>query len=338
MSTATTGRDLALLPKAHLHVHLEAAVRRSTVDELAAASGLTAPALPAPGDFAAFAAAFLGMIPLLALPGALRRVVVEAAQDARAEGVVYLELGVSPQFYAAAYGSTQAALAELADAVVDARRTTGVEVGLMVTVDRTQPVAQAMELAELAARFADRGVASLGLANDEAGHPGAPFAAAFALAKAAGLQSTPHAGELAGAPSIAEAIDVLGADRLQHGVRILEDEALTQRVAGLEVCLDVCPTSNAFLGLVGDVANHPLPQLLDAGLACTINADDPTLLGVTLLDEYRICREAIGLSDEQLAACARTSVRYSWASKPTVHAALAGIDAWLALGPGEARA
>lgn len=332
MTNPATGplRDLARLPKAHLHLHLEAAVRPATVQALAAEIDLVVAPMPTAGDFAAFADVFLGMIRMLALPGALRRVVHEAAEDAAADGAVYVELGVSPRFYASSYGSTEAALAELADAAREAGHATGVEVGLMVTVDRTEPVEAALELARLAADHAGRGVVSLGLANNEVGFPAAPFAEAFAIARAAGLQVTPHAGELLGPESVAEALDVLGADRIQHGVRVLEDADLTARVAASGICLDVCPTSNTFLGLVPDVASHPLPQLLAAGVRCSINADDPTIFGVGVLDEYVLCRTEMGLDDDQLAACARTSIEHSSASAPTKASALAGIEAWLA--------
>ncbi|MGY1840190.1 MULTISPECIES: adenosine deaminase [unclassified Modestobacter] len=334
---AAPERDLALLPKAHLHVHLEAAIRPATVTELARQHRLTVAPTPAGADFAAFAGAFLGLIAILALPGVLRRVVHEAAVDAEADGAVYLELGVSPQFYAAQYGSADAALAELCDAAADAGSSTGVQVGLMVTVDRTAPVAEGMALARLAAGYAGRGVVSLGLANSEVGHPGAPFAEAFALARSAGLRSTPHAGELLGAASVAEAVDVLGAQRVQHGIRVLEDPALTARLAARGVVLDVCPTSNTFLGLVPDVSRHPLPRLLDAGVACSINADDPTIFGVGVLDEYRTCRSALGLTDEQLASCARTSIQASPVGDTLKARALAGIDTWLAAPPTSSR-
>jgi adenosine deaminase len=324
-----TGRDLALLPKAHLHLHFEAAVRRDTLEDLLSSVGESMPLIPTAGDFDAFAAVFLGMIRALSLPGAVRRVMLESAQDAAADGVVYLELGISPQFYAAGYGSTAASLAEFVDAAREAMARTGVEVGLMVTIDRTEPVAQAMELAQLAADNAGT-VVSVGLANTEVDHPAAPFAEAFGLAKRAGLKVTPHAGELAGPAAVIEAIDVLDADRIQHGVRALEDPELLDRLASLEVCLDVCPTSNVFLGLAPSVAEHPLPRLLEAGVACTINADDPTIFGAGVLDEYRACRDQMGLSDEQLADCARTSIRFSSASEGRRRAALAGIDAWIA--------
>jgi adenosine deaminase len=326
-------RDLALLPKAHLHLHLEAAVRPEVARALAAECGVSLPPLSYTGDFSGFADAFLGLLELVTYPGMLERFILEAALDAAAEGVVYLELGVSPQYYAERFGSTEAALEAVLAASAAAAVQTGVAVGAMVTVDRTAGVDEAVELAELAARFAGRGVASLGLANNEVGHPANQFEAAFAIAKAAGLASTPHAGELAGASAVAAAIDVLHADRVQHGIRAIEDQRVVERLSELDICLDVCPTSNVLLGIASSYEAHPLPRLLEAGVACSINADDPTLFGAGILDEYENCRSAMGLTDEQLALCARSSVRHSPLGGDDLRAALDGIDAWLASQP-----
>jgi len=326
-------RNLALLPKAHLHVHLEAAVRPEVARALAAECGVSIPPLSYTGDFSGFADAFLGLLELVTYPGMLERFILEAALDAAAEGVVYLELGVSPQYYAGRFGSTEAALEAVVAAAAAAAMQTGVTVGVMVTVDRTAGVDEAVELAELAVRFAGRGVVSLGLANNEVGHPAEQFEAAFAIAKAAGLASTPHAGELAGASAVAAVVDVLHADRVQHGIRVVEDERVVQRLTELDICLDVCPTSNVLLGIAPSLETHPLPRLLVAGVSCSINADDPTLFGASILDEYENCRSGMGLTDEQLAGCARSSVRHSPLDGDDLRSALDGIDAWLSSQP-----
>jgi adenosine deaminase len=141
--------------------------------------------------------------------------------------------------------------------------------------------------------------------------------------------STPHAGELAGPESVHEALDRLGADRIQHGVRAVEDPALVERLAAEGICLDVCPTSNLLLSVVDDLAHHPLPALLEAGVTCSLNADDPLLFGPGLSEEYELCRAGMGLSDAALAAVARSSLQASGAPRELVRAAGAGIDRWL---------
>jgi adenosine deaminase len=326
-----SSRDLAALPKGHLHIHLEAAMRPATLTELADAMGVALPETTGFSGFTAFAGMYQGLLAVLAEPANLQRLVEEAVEDAARDGVVYIEFGVSPQFYTATFGTAAAALDAHLAAARAAGEKHGVEVGLMVTVDRTTGAEAALELAEIAASRAGDGVVSLGLANEERGYPAADFAAAFAVARRAGLQSTPHAGELVGPESVWQAVEVLHADRVLHGVRAVEDPALVAALAERGVCLDVCPTSNVLLDVVGDLAHHPLPQLLAAGVRCSINADDPILFGPGILEEYVAAREQIGLDDAQLAACAWSSIETTLASPGTKERAKAAIDAWLAV-------
>ena len=175
----------------------------------------------------------------------------------------------------------------------------------------------------------DRGVVGFGLANDETGHPPEPFADAFAIAREAGLLSVPHAGELDGPASVRGALDALGADRVQHGVRAIEDPELVRRLADSPVCLDVCPTSNVLLSVVPDIASHPLPALLAAGVRCSLNADDPLLFGPNLLAEYELARDELGLDDATLAHVATCSIDASAAPAAVKQRSRAGIAIWL---------
>lgn len=195
---------------------------------------------------------------------------------------------------------------------------------------RNADPAEAVETARLAARRAGDGVVSFGLAGDEARYASEPFAEAFDIARRAGLISAPHAGELAGPDSVRAALDVLGARRIAHGVRAVEDPALVARLAEEGIVLDVCPTSNVALGVVESLSAHPLPVLLRAGVRCTLNADDPLLFGPGLLEEYATARTAFALTDPQIAAIARTSVESSGAQRAMVEDAVARIDDWLA--------
>jgi len=168
------------------------------------------------------------------------------------------------------------------------------------------------------------------LHNDEVGHPPSDFVEGFRIAREGGLMITPHAGELESGHFVKDSVELLGAQRIQHGVRSFEVPGLVEQLAGAGICLDVCPTSNIMLGVFASLAQHPLPQLLAAGVPVTINADDPLLFGPGLLDEYELCRREFALTDEQLAAIARTSIEYSGAPDALKTTALAGIDAWLA--------
>jgi adenosine deaminase len=259
--------------------------------------------------------------------------VEEIFEDQVAQGVVYLELGVSPDFYAQTLGSVANALGVLVEAASGASATYGLAFGLMPTVDRTASAADAITMAEAAAQFAGIGVVSLGLANDERGRPGSEFTAAFEIARAAGLFVTPHAGELEGPDYVREAIDVLRANRVQHGVRVIDDPELVAELARRGIPLDVCPTSNVLLDVVDSLDAHPLPRLLEAGVRCSINADDPLIFGPDILDEYELCRTGLGLSDEQLAACAWTSIEVTQAPRAVKAAARIAIDAWLSPRP-----
>lgn len=326
-----TGRDLWTLPKAHLHLHLEAAQRPSMLRELCERYGLPAPAA-GDGTFATFLRAARVVFTALHTTDDYVRLVREMAEDAVAEGAVWLEPSVwlTPAQAARLGLPDEAAVLEmLLDATRRAEVATGVGIGLMVATNRMRPPAEAVALARLAARYAGRGVVSFGLADDEANGPAAPFGGAFDIARAAGLISAPHAGEHAGPESVRAALDALGARRIQHGVRSIEDPALVRRLAGEGVCLDVCPTSNVQLGVTPSLEAHPLPALLRAGVPVSLNADDPVIFGSGLLDEYELARRVYGFDDAVLATIAADSMRASGAPESIRVGALARIDAWL---------
>ncbi|WP_426514686.1 hypothetical protein ACPPVO_24360 [Dactylosporangium sp. McL0621] len=179
-------------------------------------------------------------------------------------------------------------------------------------------------------RFVDQAaVATFGGGRRTPAAPDPLFAEAFAIARNGGLLAVPHAGELTGAQSVRDALEVLGADRIMHGVAAVADPGLLDRLAAGNVALDVCPTSNVMLSVVPSITRHPLPALLARGVPCSINADDPLLFDTDLLTEYARVRDHLGLTAAQLADCARTSLRHSGAPHGLIESALAGADAWL---------
>jgi len=325
----STGRDLKALPKAHLHLHLEGGMRRETLEERAAHYGIEVPPVGSYTSFTEFAALYHAACAVLRTHDDLQRLAREAVEDAAAAGAVWLEVAVRPAVHRGRFGGDAEVLESLLEGAHAAGAELGVGVGALMTVDRTEPLAIAFEEAELAAAYADAGVVSFGLANDEVGHPPEDFVEPFAIARDAGLLSCPHAGELEGPASVWGAIDALGADRVQHGVRAIEDTALMERLAAEGICLDVCPTSNVCLGIARSIEDHPLPLLLDAGIRCSLNADDPLFFGADLLQEYELCRSRLGLSDEQLAGIARSSIESSGAPAELKTRASAGIREWL---------
>jgi adenosine deaminase len=331
-------RDLGALPKAHLHLHLEGAMRPATLAELAAGYGMAMPSVRGYGTFAAFAGMYIAACEVIRSPDDLRRVVREVVEDAAVDGAGWVEPALYAPRHSHRLGSVEAVIEIALDALAGAGAELGVGTGLLLAADRTEGPADAEKQALLAARYRDRGVVGLGLANDESRFPPQPFAAAFGIAKRAGLRSVPHAGELAGPASVIGALDALNADRIQHGVRSIEDPELVSRLADSRVCLDVCPTSNLALSVVPSVDAHPLPALLAAGVRCSVNADDPLLFGPGLLEEYRLCRQELGLDDPSMAHIARCSIEASAAPGDLKRRLLGDVDAWLA-GPagGEAR-
>jgi adenosine deaminase len=323
-------RDLLRLPKAHLHLHLEGSMRTDTLAELADRYGLGAPP-QADGSFTTFLRQYDMACQVLRSPDDLDRLIREIALDAVADGATWIEPGywIAPdKFQRLGAASIEAVLEIALDAAQRAARDTGVGIGLMLSTDRRRSPAESVELAHLAARYAGRGVVSFGLAGDETLGTPEPYAEAFLVARAAGLIAAPHAGEHGGPESVRGALDALGARRILHGVRAIEDPALVERLVADDVCLDVCPTSNVHLQVVPSIEAHPLPRLVAAGVAVSLNADDPTFFGSPLLGEYELARDVFGFDDATLAGIARSSIRASGAPESLKSNALREIERW----------
>ncbi len=338
-------RDLATLPKAHLHLHLTGSMRRATLVELARARGrglpgglsdsapLAAASVAAPGGWFRFQHAYDLARSVLTGARDLDRVLREAAEDARAEGVGWLEVQVDPTGYAHLFGGLVGALEAVVASALAAEAASGVGVGIVVAANRTRHPLEARTLARLAVRGARAHpgrVVGFGLSNDERRGRLADFAPAFAIAGRAGLLRVPHAGELLGAEAVREAVLLCGAERLGHGVRAAEEPEVLRLLARRGVTCEVCPVSNVALGVAGSLAEVPLRVLLEAGVPVALGADDPLLFGAGLVEQYQVARDVHGLDEAALAELARCSVRAS-AAPPGVRARLlAGIDAWLA--------
>jgi adenosine deaminase len=326
-------RSLLSLPKAHLHVHLEGAMRPDTLTELAEGYGVEVPATRGYGSFTEFVSQYRAACAVLRSADDLRRLVREVVEDAADAGAVWVEPQFYPVSHAEVIGSVSDVIAVVVEAGLAAAAQRNIGFGAMIAADRTRDPAEAIELAAAAAAHAGDGVVAFGLANDEVGCPPEPFERAFAMAVEAGLISAPHAGELVGADSVHGALRTLGARRIGHGVRAVEDPELVRELVDLGVCLDVCPTSNVMLSVVDSLAVHPLPALIEAGVRCSINGDDPLLFGPGLLEEYEVARTDLGLTDEQLAFVARSSIEASGAPATLVAEAVSDVDAWLSDDP-----
>ncbi len=263
----------------------------------------------------------------------VRRLLQEVAEDERAEGSGWLEIQVDPTTYGSWLGGLTPTVELIIDAAGAASAATGVGIGIVLAANRTRHPLDARTLARLAANHAGEGVVGFGLSNDERRGPAEDFTAAFRIAHRAGLLAVPHGGELAGAASVAACLDALGAHRIGHGIRSVEDPRLVERLAREGLTLEVCPASNVALGVAASPGAVPLRRLLDAGVAVALGADDPLLFGSRLTAQYEIARTAHGLRDDQLAALARCSVSASAAPYAVKARLLAGIDSWLSAPP-----
>jgi adenosine deaminase len=181
---------------------------------------------------------------------------------------------------------------------------------------------------EVAVAHRDAGVIGIGLGGEERFGP-EPYAPIFAQAREAGLHSIPHAGETHGPSSIRAAMHDLGAERIGHGIRVLEDPSLVEEIRERGIGLDVCPTSNVMTRSAASLEAHPLPAMLDAGLLCTLASDDPSMFHAPLADEYARVRETFGFNDARIAELSRGGVRASFAPEPLKAELHTAIGAWL---------
>jgi adenosine deaminase len=333
-------RPLATLPKAHLHLHFTGSMRHSTLVDLAethrvhlpeALVSEWPPRLSAADERGWFRFQRLYDIArsVVRTEDDVRRLLLEAAEDERADGSGWLEIQVDPSGYAGRFGGLTPMLELVLDAAAGATAATGVGIGVIVAANRTKHPLEARTLARLAAAHAGRGVTGFGLSNDERRGAVADFVPAFRIARRAGLCSVPHGGELAGPASVRACLDDLHADRIGHGVAAARDPALMGRLAEIGTTLEVCPSSNVALGVADGAADVPLVRLFEAGVPIALGADDPLLFGPRLAAQYDIARLVHGMTDEQLARLAGMSVRGSAAPAAVRAALLAGIDAWL---------
>jgi len=332
------------LPKVQLHCHLEGTVAASTFRELARGAGtepdaraaVPTEAIYAFTTFREFLLLFAEVCKTLRRPVDYGRIARDYARDAVARRVRYAEIFVSPSVWtyfhpeldvAAAFDAIRAEL----DAV---ERAAGPRIELIVDVTRNFGPDRALATARTAIALRDRGIVAIGLGGDEAGYPAELFGEAFAAARAAGLRVVAHAGEAAGAASVRAAIEVLGAERIGHGIRCLEDPALVAEIAARGIPLEICPTSNYLTRAVAPDVAHPLAALLAAGVRCAIDADDPALFDTTVDAEYAFVERTLGR--EAALACAATAIDVSFASAARRAALRAELGAYRAsAGDGE---
>jgi adenosine deaminase len=302
------------LPKAELHVHLEGTIRPATLLALARRHNVELPARDEAGlrrfyrfrDFNHFIEVWIIINECLRSGEDFELITRELGAEAGRQNIRYLEVTFTPYPHVLRRGLTwDEILAGIEAGRIEARRAWGVEIRLIPDIARDCYRAGMMEAATQTAEWAvagqDRGVVALGLGGGEAGNPPEAFAEAFAYARAGGLHSAPHAGEVAGPESVWGAIRALHAERIGHGVRAIADPALMAYLRDHRIPLEVCPTSNVCTGAVPSLEAHPVRLLYDAGVYITLNSDDPPMFNTTLLDEYLLLAARFGFTARELA-------------------------------------
>jgi len=314
------------LPKVELHRHLEGSLRVRTLQAIAEEYDLDVPHRdPAalqkavqisdgePFTFSNFLSKFDTLRKFYRSPEIIERVTGEAIEDASLENIRYLELRFTPVALSIRMGfSIHEVMSWVHRAAGEAARRHGVVTRLIASVNRHEPVDWAEQVVACAVECREHGVVGLDLAGNEAEYPAAPFAPLFREAGRAGLRLTAHAGEWGGAANVVEAIEDLHAERIGHGVRVMEDERAVGLARERGTAFEVCPTSNLQTGVVASLQEHPLKGMIDAGLRATLNTDDPSISAIDLSNEYRVARQTLRLSIDQLRELTLQSARVSF--------------------------
>ena len=329
---------IAGMPKAELHVHHVGSASPRIVAQLAQRHEDTrVPTDPAAlaqyftfTDFAHFIEVYLSVVDLIRDAEDVRFLTYEVAKDMAAQNIRYAELTVTP------FSSTSRGIPDVAfmEAIEDARIAAQRELNVTLRWCFDIPGEAGLEAAEQTARMAcdlhPDGLVSFGLGGPEIGVPRPQFKPYFERAIVDGLRSVPHAGETTGPETIWDALIDLRAERIGHGTSAVQDPELLAHLAEREIPLEVCPTSNIATGAVDRIDNHPLPQMVEAGIKVTINSDDPPMFATSLNHEYLVASRLLRLDERGIADLAKNAVQASFMDTTQRAAMIAEIDTYAA--------
>jgi adenosine deaminase len=326
---------LLALPKAELHLHIEGTLEPELAFELAERNGVDLPfasveELSAQYDFddlQSFLNLYYATMAVLRTREDFAELTRRYLHRAHAQGVRHAELFFDPQAHTSRGVAFDDVVDGLGDALDEAQRDLGMSGGLILCFLRDQPVESAEEALTAGLARTDR-IIGVGLDSAEVGYPPSLFEGVYARARGAGLHVVAHAGE-EGPPSyVWEALDLLHAERIDHGIRSIEDPALVARLAEERIPLTVCPLSNVRLQATPDLRDHPLLRLDAAGVRITVNSDDPAYFGGYAGQNFTAVRDALGLTADQVRRFARTSIESSFAAAARKDELLAELDQW----------
>ena len=320
-----------MIPKAELHVHLEGTTSPDLVRRLGERNGVALPPDMFHGDgtfhwrnFIHFLEVYDAASSVICTPEDYRDVTYEYLASCAAEGAIYVEMMSSPDHAAEAGMTYLDHLEGITVGITDAKRDHGIEGRLIVTCVRHFGVERAMAVARQVVTNPNDITVGFGMGGDEAAWPPAQFADAFNHVAASGLPCTVHAGEWAGPDQIREALETLPVQRLGHGVRAIEDPSLVKDIVARGVTLEVCPGSNVATGLYKSLRDHPIRNLMSAGVNVTLNSDDPPYFATTVGNEYDKAGSVIGLSPDQLRGITKAAITASFA-EPDIKARLLAL-------------
>jgi adenosine deaminase len=335
MTDAPSDDALSVLPKAELHLHIEGTLEPELAFELAARNGVELPYadvadLAARYDFddlQSFLDLYYATMAVLRTREDFAELTRRYLRRAHSQGVRHAELFFDPQAHTARGVAFDDVVDGIGDALDEAERELGMSGGLILCFLRDQPVASAEEALTAGLARTDR-IIGVGLDSAEVGYPPSLFEGVYARARAAGLHAVAHAGEEGPPAYVREALDLLHAERIDHGIRSVEDDELVARLAAERVPLTVCPLSNVRLQATPDLRDHPLLRLDAAGVRVTVNSDDPAYFGGYVGQNFAAVRDALGVTAGQARRFARTSIEASFASDERKAQLLAELEAW----------
>ena len=301
------------LPKIELHRHLEGSVRLETLVAIARqyiempeydVETLRPFVQVMPGELhnpQHFLAKFLTLRQFYRSREAIARITREAVEDAAADNIFYMELRFTPMALCKSSGCVIDEVVELVcETALAAAEACGIQVTLITSMNRHESVEIGEAVLDATLNHREKGIVGIDLAGAEADFSALPFRDVFLKAKAEGLGITIHAGEWAGADSVWDAVGNMGATRVGHGIRVLEDPAMTEMLVQRGVVLEVCPGSNVLSGIVEKFEDHPLKELDAAGILTTLNTDDPSVCNITLSDEMYSAMTTCDLTFDEL--------------------------------------
>ncbi|MFQ5553941.1 MAG: adenosine deaminase [Acidimicrobiia bacterium] len=325
------------LPKAELHCHIEGTLEPELLLELAARNGLptasgSADELRATYEFTRlqdFLDIYYRGAAVLCTERDFRDLTLAYLTKAASQGVRRAEMFFDAQSHTSRGVDMGTVIEGIAAGCVEATSRTGISTGLILCFLRHLPEEAALATFDAAMPFREH-LLGVGLDSTEVGHPPSGFVEVFAKARAEGLRAVAHAGEEGPPEYISASLDLLGAERIDHGVRCLEDPALVERLATASIPLTVCPLSNVKLGVVDRLEDHPLPALVEAGLTVTLNSDDPAYFGGYVGDNFAAVYRDLDLSMSAMVDLARASINASFAPEPDKKAMRDDLDAYVA--------